>query len=248
MEFGFGTGVLTGLRTDNSLTNTPIRFGTLQNATAEFAADSKGIWGMQQYAVDTSRGKTKISVKAKVAQIRAQMYNELFFTESLSSGQKKFAFNESVTLGSAATSYTVTNAASTPLIDQGVFFATDQTQLTAVSSGPGSGQYTFVGSTGVYTFSTHTSGLGILVNYLYTTTTGYTITGSNPLMGSAPRFVATLMQQSPHSTKQIVLRLFACTSTRLSFPTILDDYTVQDLDFEAFADDSGHVFEWSTAE
>lgn len=248
MEFGFGTGILTGLRTDNSGVNTPIRFGTLQSATAEFSADSKGIWGMQQYAVDTSRGKTKISVKAKVAQIRAKMYNELYFTETLTTGQQKFAFNESTTLGTGAASYTVTNAASTPLVDQGVFLASDLTQLSATSSSPGSGQYTFDGSTGIYAFSTHSAGLGMLVNYLYTATTGYTITGSNPLMGSAPRFIATLMQQSPHSTKQTVLKLFACTSTRLSFPTVLDDYTIQDLDFEAFANDAGQVFQWGTAE
>lgn len=248
MEFGFGTGVLTGLRTDNGLTNTPIRFGTLQNATAEFMADSKGLWGMQQYAVDTSRGKTKISVKAKVAQIRAKMYNELFFTETLTTGQKKFAFNESTTLGTGAASYTIVNAGSTPLIDQGVFFASDQTQLSAVSASPGSGEYVFNVSTGVLSFSTHSASSGVLVNYLYTVTTGYTISGTNPLMGSAPRFVATLMQQSPHSTKQIVLRLFACTSVRLSFPTVLDDYTIQDLDFEAFMDDAGRVFEWGTSE
>jgi hypothetical protein len=176
------------------------------------------------------------------------MYNDLFFGQTLSTGSTKYAFNESTTMGTAATAYTVANSGSTPLIDQGVFYATNQSQLDAVSASPGSGQYTFAPATGVYTFSTHTSGLGILVSYTYTMTTGFTVTGQNPLMGETPRFKTTLFQKSPHSTQQIVLILNACVSNRLTFPTRIDDYTIQDLDFSAFADDSGVPYVWSASE
>lgn len=248
MEFGFGSGILTGLRTDTSGVSTPVRFGTMQSANIEFSGDTKGLWGMEQYSVDQARGKIKISGKAKIAQVYGRMYNELFFGQTLTTGQKKFTFKESTTLGTGAASYTVANSGSTPLSDQGVFAATDQTQYVRVSSAPASGQYTWDASTGVYTFGTHSASLGMLFNYTYTVTGGWHIAGANPLMGTTPRFQATFMQQSPHSTKQTVLVLLACVTSRFSFPTVLDDYTIQDLDFDAFADDSGNVFEWGTAE
>lgn len=250
MEFGFGTGILTGIRTDNTGTNTPIRFGAFQGVNVEFSGDIKELYAMGQYPLDTARGKVKLSGKAKVAQIRAKMYNELFFGQTLSTGQVKYAFNESTTLGTGAASYTVANSGSTPLTDQGVFLASDQaTQLTPVSSSPGSGQYTFTAATGVYTFSTHSASLGMLFNYTYSVTTGYTISSVNPFMGDTPRFKATLFQKSPHSSDQIVLVLYACVAARLTFPTSIDDYVISDLDFSANEDTgTGKVFDWSTAQ
>lgn len=249
MEFGFGTGVLSGLRTDNSAssTNTPVNFGAFQGVNIEFAGDTKMLYSTGQYPLDVARGKVKISGKSKVANINARMYNELYFGQTLNTGATKFKWNESTTLGTGAASYTAALAASTPLTDQGVFYG--RTQFNPVSTSPGSGQYTYVASTGVYTFSTHSAGLGIMVNYTYTATTGFTITSGNPLMGTTPQFQATFFQQSPHSTtQQIVLVLYACVSSRLTFPTTIDDYTIQDLDFDAFEDSSGRVFLWSTTE
>jgi hypothetical protein len=248
MEYGFGTGILTGMRTDVSGVQMPVWFGALQGVNLEMAGDTKELYAMNQYPEDTARGKTKITGKAKVAQIKGKMYNELFFARTMTAGQRKFAYNESTTLGSGSPSYTVANASS-PLTDQGVFLATDRgIQFSPISSGPGSGQYTFNPSTGVYAFGTDAAGLGMLFSYTYTVTTGFKVAVDNPIMGTTPRFRVTLMQQSAHSTKQIVLFLWACVSSRLSFPTSIDDYSIQDLDFSAFADDSGQVLEWSTAD
>lgn len=245
MEFGFGSGIMTGLRTDTTGTNTPQRFGALQSVSIEFAGDTKQLFSTYQYPVDSARGKTKITGKAKVAEIKGSMYNELFFGQTLTSGQTKYAFNESTTLGTGAASYTVSNSGSTPLADQGVFFASNGNQLSQVSSAPGSGQYTFVASTGVYAFSTHSAGLGMMFNYTYTVTTGYNISGASLLMGNTPRFQVTLFQQFENN--QIVLTLYACVSNRLTFPTTIDDYVYQDLDFDAFANSAGQTFNWSTA-
>lgn len=248
MEYGFGTGILTGMRTDVAGIQTPVWFGAFQGVQLDFGGELKTLHAMNQYPEDAARGKVTITGKAKVAQIKGKMYNELFFAQTLTAGQRRFAYNESTTLGTGAASYTVANA-STPFTDQGVFLASDRgVQFTPVSSSPSSGQYTFNPSTGVLAFGTESAGLGVLISYTYTVGTGYTITGGNPLMGTTPRFRATLMQQSPHSTKQTVLFLWACISNRLSFPTTVDDYTISDLDFTAVADDSGQVFEWSTAE
>jgi len=244
MEFGFGSGILTGLRNDNSGVNTPQRFGALQDVTIEFMGDIKELFSTQQYPIDTARGKTKIMGKAKVAEIKARMYNDIFFGQTMSTGQLKYAYNESTTLGTGAASYTVANSASTPLVDQGVFYASNGTQLVAVSSAPGSAQYTFNASTGVYTFSTFDASTGVLVNYTYHVTTGFNIALGNPIMGTTPRFACTLFQQFENN--QVVLVLNACISTRLSFPTRIDDYVIQDIDFSAFADSAGNVGSWNT--
>lgn len=245
MEFGFGSGVLTGLRTDDAGTNTPVRFGALQDVNVEFTGEIKELFATQQFPLDVARGKVKITGKAKVAEIKAVMFNELFFGQTLATGQLKYAWNESTTLGTGAASYTVTFSGSTPLVDQGVFYYSTGNQLTAVSSGPSTaGQYAFVPATGVYSFSTFDASAGVLVNYTYKVATGFNIAGGNPLMGVTPRFKATLFQTFENN--QIVLVLNKCVSTRLTFPTRIDDYVIEDLDFSAFDDGSGNVFSWNS--
>lgn len=244
MEFGFGSGVLTGIRTD-IFDLTPVRFGALQNVDVMFEGEVKELFSFNQFPIDTARGKTKIQGKAKVAEIKARMYNDLFFGQTLSTTTSlRYAFNESTNLGTGAASYTVANAGSTPLTDQGVFYGSNGNQFVAVTGAPGLGQYTFTASTGVYAFSTFDASQGILVNYIYSVATGQSIALGNPLMGNTPRFKATLFQQ--FEGNQVVLVLNACVSTRLTFPTRIDDYVIQDLDFSAFADASGNVGSWNS--
>lgn len=250
MQFGFGSGILTGLRNDNSssATNTPVRFGALQEVSVEFAGDIKELYATQQFPIDSARGKTKIAGKAKVAQIYARMYNDLFFGQTMNTGQLKYAYNESTTLGTGAASYTTAFAASTPLTDQGVFNITSGLQYQQVSSAPALNQYTFVASTGVYTFGTHSASQPLYFNYTYSVASGYTISIGNPPMGTTPRFQITLFMQYPNSNKQLVLVLYSCVSPRLTLPSQIDDYWIQDLDFNAFANEGGNVGIWSTAE
>jgi len=243
MEFGFGSGILTGIRTDiTTSTQTPVRFGALQDVSIEFSGDTKQLWATQQYPIDSARGKTKITGKAKVAEIKARMYNDLFFGQTLSTGSLKYAYNESTTLATGTPSYTVANSASTPLVDQGVFYVANGNQLVAVSATPSSGQYTFNVGTGVYTFGSADGGSGVFMNYTYHSASGYTISGQNPFMGNTPRFQATLFQ--PFEGNQVVLVLNQCVASRLTFPTRIDDYVIADLDFDAFADNAGNVFSW----
>lgn len=241
MQFGFGSGVLTGTRTDIAGAS-PVKFGALQNVDLEFGGETKELYAVNQYPIDTARGKTKVSGKAKVAEIKGHMYNDLFFGLTLNTGSTKYAWNEAVP--SLAGTYTVANAASPPIVDQGVFDALTGDQYYIVSSAPATGQYSFVGSTGVYTFAATDAGKSVQISYTYHATTGFNIPITNPLMGNTPRFSVTLFQQ--FENKQIVLTLNACVSTRLTFPTRIDDYVLQDLDFGAFADPGGNVGIWST--
>jgi len=244
MQFGFGSGILTGTRTDIA-GGSPIRFGALQNVDVEFSGEIKELYSMNQYPIDTARGKTKVSGKAKVAEIKGHMYNDLFFGLTLNTGSTRYQWNEAATAGST---YVVANASSTPLVDQGVFNASTGIQFyNAGTAAPAAGQYTFAASTGTYTFAAGDSGTHVLISYTYTSATvGFNIPITNPLMGNTPRFTATLFQQFENN--QIVLTLNACVSTRLTFPTRLDDYVLQDLDFSAFADGGGNVGVWNSTD
>lgn len=249
MEFGFGSGILTGVRNDSGVTGpqTPQRFGALQNVDIEFSGEIKELFATQQFPIDTARGKTKITGKAKAAQISGALYNSIFFGQTLATGQLKYAYNESTTLSATTVApvYTVANSASTPLVDQGVFYGSNGNQLSVVTGAPGSGQYTFVASTGVYGFSTFDNSAGILVNYTYKVATGFNIAIGNPFMGTTPQFQMTLFQQ--YEGNQIVLVLNKCVASRLSFPTRIDDYIIEDFDFSAFADATNTVGSWGFA-
>jgi hypothetical protein len=244
MEFGFGSGLLTAVRNDIP-NQTPTRFGAMQDVSVEFDGDIKMLWALNQFPIDSARGKVKIVGKSKVAQISAEMYNSIFFGQTVAyTASQNFAYNESSTLGTGAASYTVVNSADTPLQDMGVFYAATGGQLALVTTAPGSGQYSFVATTGVYTFSTFDASKGMLFNYTYTQTGNLAnIAIGNPFMGTTPRFQVTLYQ--PFENTQIVLQLYSCVSNRLTFPTRIDDYVIQDLDFSAFANAAGNVGLWS---
>ena len=240
-QFGFGSGFMTGTRTDLApLVATPRRFGTLQDITIEFAGDIKELYGSYQYPVDSARGKTKITGKAKIATLQASVFNDLFFGQTLSAGQTKIVLppGEAFTPASGAVGYTVALSASTPLADQGVFYTASGVQLTANSTATGIGVYAFVASTGVYTFSSADIGTGVLVNYDYTVATGSSIAIGNPFMGTTPRFSTTLVDVFEGYQLELVLN--QCVSSRLTFPSRLDDYWYEELDFSAFAN-AGNV-------
>jgi hypothetical protein len=241
MQFGFGSGVLTGVRTDIANAS-PVKFGALQNVDMEFGGETKELYAVNQYPVDTARGKTKVSGKAKVAEIKGHMYNDLFFGLTLNTGSTKYAWNEAAVI---AATYTVANATSPPIGDQGVFDSvTGDQYYSSGTTAPSVGQYTFDTSTGVYTFASGDVGKHALISYTYASSTGFNIPITNPLMGNTPRFAVTLFQQFENN--QVVLVLNACVSTRLTFPTRLDDYVLQDLDFNGFADAGGNVGVWSS--
>ena len=135
-QIGFAAGVMIG----TSLTAsppTPRRFGILQDATLDFSADLKELYGQNRYAIALAPGKTKVSVKAKFASIRGSMFNDLYFgAASTPATQTLFADSEAGSVP-ASISYIVTVANSaTWLSDQGVFRALTGQPFTRVTSAP----------------------------------------------------------------------------------------------------------------
>jgi hypothetical protein len=251
--YTFGAGELWGVRTD--ITNpTPRQFGVMQSCSVEFSATSKELYGQKQFPVAIARGTAKIQCKAKFGQIQGSVFSDLFFNSTLNTGRVTTVQNEVGTIPSATPyTYTAVNAGSSGVNfveDLGVLYAATGLPMQLVASGPTVGQYS-VSSAGVYTFAAADEGLGIWVSYVYSiTASGQSMTLANPDLGIQPVFQAVFTEKynAPGGLKTATLRLHACISDKLSVGSKQEDFDIPELDFSAFADQSGNVFDWNFSE
>lgn len=239
--FNFGSGTLWGI--PSGATPTPLKFGTLQEASVDISASNKELFGSNQFPVAVGRGTAKITGKAKFAQISGLVMSQIFFGLTPTSGQTTTANAEAGTIPATPYAITVANSA-TWVSDLGVAFAATGVPLTRVASGgtPTTGQYKV--TAGVYTFAAADTTLGVNISYKYTvSSTGQLLTISNPLIGTSPQFSLVLEQQ--YGTSKSVLTLNACMANKLAIQSKLEDFTIPELDFSAFADASNTVGTWN---
>lgn len=246
MQLVFGIGALWGTRNDITGTG-PDQFAILQDNSIDFSFEIKELYSQLGYPVDIARGKGKISGKAKVARVFANLYADIFFGESVTTGETNTAEGEIHVL--ATTTMTV-NHASTFVADLGVYYnAAGNTRFQYVTGAPSVGQYA-TGVNGIYTFSTGDISASVSVSYVYTDASGKTITINNNFMGYTPTFVGTFYQQrnTQGGTGQMTMRLNECVSSHLTVPTRIDDYALQDFDFQSFSNGSNVIGTISTSE
>ncbi len=241
-SLAFGSGILIGTGSAG-----PIQFGTLQDVSVDFSFSVKQLMGQYQFPVAVARGAGKISGKAKFANIDGPVLNQLFFGSAPSTGQTLWSYNEGATVGAASPySATVANAAS---FDEnlGVAYASSGLQLAQVTSSPTQGQYSV--AAGVYTFNSADAGKAVLITYSYTqSVTGSKAVIANKLMGVAPTFQIDFYQTNPNvAGAQWSLRLYSCISSKLTLASKLEDFTIPEMDFEAFANASNNVLLFNTA-
>jgi hypothetical protein len=246
--YTFGSGTLFGVRNDVA-NATPVKFGALQEASVEFSASNKELYGQYQFPLAVARGKAKITGKAKFGQIQGRAFTDLFFGQSASVGQTTLANAEAQAVpGSSPYTVQVTNL-TTYAADLGVVYAATGLPLTLVASSPATGQYAV--ASGTYTFNAADAGAALLVSYQYTVSgSGQSFTLANPLIGTQPSFQLVLetSYQSPSGLKKADLTLFNCVSSKLSFDAKQEDFSIPEMDFEAFANAAGNVFTWSFSE
>lgn len=247
MQLIFGIGALWGQRSDITGVG-PDQFAVLQDNSIDFSFEVKELYSQLGYPIDIARGKGKITGKAKVARVFANLYADIFFGESVATGEDNVSENELHTL--AAASLTVTHA-STFVADLGVYYnAAGNTRFQYVTGAPSAlGEYT-TGSNGSYTFFTGDISAVISMSYVYTDTSGKTITINNNFMGYTPTFIGTFYQSrsTQGSAGQLTLRLNECVSSHLTIPSRIDDYAIQDFDFQAFSAGNNVVGTISTTE
>jgi len=242
--FSFGSGVLLGTRTDVP-NATPMNFGLVQEVTIEESATIKEIYGQYQYPLVGARGSIKTTGKAKVARISGLTLANLFYGVTPSAGQITTSFAEPATVP-ASSPYNVSPAhVSTFDTDQGAIYAATGLPLTKVASSPLAGQYSL--SAGAYTFSADDAGKSILITYTYSQAgSGHKISVTNTLLGTTPTFQAVFYTVFQGQT--VSLKLNNCISSKLSFQTKLEDFTMPEFEFSCFADAAGNVMTWSFSE
>ena len=247
MQTYFGSGSLWGTRTDVA-NSTPIKFGALQEVNLEFSANTKELYGGSQFPIAVARGTGKITGKAKAA-IQGAVFSDLFFGVSRSTGYTQVAITEAGAIPGVST-YTITVSNSATFVaDLEVTYATTGLPFTKVASGPTVGQYSV--SAGVYTFAAADASKAVLISYTYTTaSSGQSFTVTNQALGVQPVFSAVLSMQytAPSGLVKGYLKLPACVASKLSIPTKLEDFTISEFDFSAFADASGNVMQFSSSE
>lgn len=242
--FQFGSGVLLGARTDVA-DATPVNFGLIQEVQLDLSFTTKELYGQNQFAIAIARGTAKMTGKAKMAQISGLAFNNLFFGMTMSSSYTASSFGEAASVP-ASTPYTVTAThAASFVADYGAVYAASGLPLTLVASAPEVGQYSV--SAGVYTFNSGDAGKAVLINYIYTEPSGgQKISLVNQPIGTTPTFSAQLY--TSFQGKTATVSLYNCVSSKLSYATKLEDFTIPELDFSVFANTAGNVLDWSFTE
>jgi hypothetical protein len=247
MQLAFGAGALWGERTDQTGSGIgPQQFGVMQDVTIDFAWQTKELYGQFQFPVAIARGQGKVTGKARLARILGRLYSDLFWGTAPMTGQLTVSELEAATVP-AATPFAVTVANATNFYDDlGVFYAMTGLPFSRVTTPTVAGQYS-VASNGVYTFDSADAGAELQISYTYNSAAaGTKITLANQLTGTTPIFKATfytLFQSQP-----LALRLNQCVASKLTLPTKVDDFTIHEFDFDSFADASGTVGYFSTAQ
>ena len=243
-QYSFGSGVLFGTRTDVA-NATPVRFGALQDVSIDFSFSLKELYGQFQFPLAVGRGAGKVRGKAKFAQVNGLTLNSLFFGQTQSPGQTQTSLSEAQSVP-AATPFTVTAGNSaTFAVDLGVVYAATGLPFAKVASAPAQGQYA-VSPAGVYSFASADANAAVLLNYIFTQTAGSIATIGNQLLGSAPTFQANFFEL--FQGKQVNLQLNQCVAQKLTLATKLEDFTIPEFDFSAFADAAGNIGKISLAE
>jgi hypothetical protein len=129
--------------------------------------------------------------------------------------------------------------------DLGVWYSATGLYLQRVATVTAPGQYS-VTAGGVYSFYQSDMGLGVNISYSYTVSTGQQITITGALLGVAPTFMAFF--KGLYQGKQATLKLNVCMSTKLTFATKLEDWTIPEFDFEFAMDNTNTLGVLSLAE
>lgn len=249
MQLAFGAGALWGNRTDVTGSGIgPDQFGILQDVAIDWDWTTRELIGQYQFPVDIARGQGKISGKASFARIFGAIYGDLFFGQTPATGQLTVADNEAATVPATPGPYTVTVAnAANYSDDLGVYYASGASagnRFKRVTTASAAGEYSVNLATGVYTFASADQAAAVKISYLWTNASaGKKLVLTNQLMGFTPTFKATFYttKTTQGVAAGLTLVLNACTASKLSLPTRVDDYEIQQFDFAGFADAAGNI-------
>ncbi len=228
---------------------TPLQVGIIQNIKFTLGAEIKSLFGQAQWPVDSAIGKRSIKGSFEFAQISNILLSQLFTGDTVTTGSVQTALGEAHTIPPTSGPYTitVTNASDTPLTDYGVVYAATGIPLENVGGGSltAAGQYKVNLSSGVYTFDAADQDVAVLISYGYTLTAGTTLSAANHPMGYGPVLALDVWFAYENGNNGLAGIGFYFPNVRLGkidATTKIDDYTMYQTDFEAFAGAAGVPF------
>ena len=241
----FGTGNLIAVPTNDAtgaaIANpTPVRLAGLQDVSVDLGVDLKTLYGSGKYPIAVGQGKAKTDIKAKYADISAEVLGSLFWGKTAVAGIKGAVFDTTAAIPTTPFQITVTPPSSGTFVqDLGVRFALTGAILTRVASAPAAGQYT-VTAGGVYTFNTADTGKSVIYSYEYSAATGGQVFNlTNDVMGYTPSFSIILQQK--YDGKTFVLKFNRAVSGKLMLPLKNEDFTISDFEATAFTDSADNL-------
>ena len=94
-----------------------------------------------------------------------------------------------------------------------------------------------------YTFNSADNGAAVLIYYSYTVSSGNKISIANQLTGPLPMFEVSLKETFNYygTSKDLLVKLNACVSSKLSLPFSNQKFSVAEFDFQAIADSSNNI-------
>lgn len=245
IQFGSGVLVFTPNAGNLATNPTPIMLKVMQEASIEIKGDLKKLFGQNQFAVATARGKIDITGKAKVGCVDQNDASQLYWGSGgaiTSGGQMPY-------IESHAPSASVTPTAGAGLgitVDRGVINGTTGLSMLKVASAPAVGQYSFTPATtggsptaAAYVFNASETAATVNISFELTVTTGQSLTVTNQLMGTAPVGQISLWNKFRGAVESAVLN--SVTMGTVSRPTKQEDFWISDIDFSANADASGVI-------
>ena len=222
---------------------TPVAVAVLQDVSVDFDFETKTLYGNMQFPVAVGRGKGKVGWKAKSGDFNGALLGSLYFGQT-AQPKRQGAVVDAPHAIPSATAYTVTvtpPASGVFGADLGVTDVTTGLPMQRVAATPEAGQYS-VSNVGLYTFNVADKGKGVLISYEYTIATSpgsETFNLTNQLMGYAPVFSALFFNQ--YMGKTLVMKLNQNILGKLSRPMKNDDFTLTDMDADAFVDQTGSL-------
>ena len=241
--YNFGVGTIICRRTDIA-NPTPAFLGVVQDVEIDFDQTLKELTGQYKMPVDIAPAQLKVTGKAKFARIQANLMNDLIFGQTITTGGgEQMSVAQTVAIASTVTP--VVPSSGVFLHDLGVFHTLTGVQFARVASAPAVGQYTVTEPGGVYGFNATdvTAAYNLTFYYDYTVTTMTQIVLANQLMGVGPTFEFHAQETYTNNAgipQTMNIKLNACRSSKFSLPMKNGDYTMTDLDFQAFADQANN--------
>jgi hypothetical protein len=243
--FQFGSGRLFVNPIGGNLAANPTPQGvlTVQDISVDISVTLKELVGLNQYPDDIAPGEKKVSGKFSFGRNDLQLFNNIFFADTRSTGIKNIVPDEGPTaIPTTPFQITVTGSA-TFATDLGVINASTGAPMQRVASSPATGQYSV--ASGIYTFATADVGILVKISYVKTVAaSGATVQINNQIMGYGPIFELWLAE-----TYQAVggnnngLHLYACRVSKFTQNLKNNDYMKPEIDFSAFANAAGQVGE-----